>query len=139
MKLKESELRRIVRKIIIEDTSIPKLSAANQLVADDIIKTLLTSQNKSVSESSFKDIARGVADIGFRLGAFKATIPMIASGIIIYCNYNNIPVDALSLKHASLIVDFLGLQGGGAVEVIINVIAGIGGAYGVAKGLKSLD
>lgn len=138
MLIKETDLRRIVRRIIKEETSIPEINDGEQKIVDVIISAVLQAKNQAVHENTFKDVANSAVDIGFRLLSFKATIPMIATGIIMYCNSKGIEVDSLTIQHAQSVVNFLGLEGHHALEIIINVIAGLGGGYGVVKGMKSV-
>tara|TARA_B100001094_G_scaffold301613_1_gene328078 strand:- start:370 stop:810 length:441 start_codon:yes stop_codon:yes gene_type:complete len=143
MLLKESDLRRIVRSVIKEQNSVPVLDDKEQKIANDIISAVLQAKKSTVLESSFKDdikdIGSSIVDIGFRLFSFKATIPMISSAIIMYCQHKQIQPDALTIQHAQMLVKFIGLKGNHALEIIMNVIAGIGGTYGVVKGAKALD
>ena len=138
MLIKETDLRRIVRRIIKEENSIPVISDREQEIVDDIISAVLQAKNQPVHENTLKDVANAAVDIGFRLLSFKATIPMIATGIIMYCQHKGIQPEALTIQHAQSVVNFLGLEGHKVLEIIINVLAGLGGGYGVVKGIKAV-
>jgi len=136
MKITESKLRKIIRSVIAENQG--SLLNSKQIgFVDDIVAFIQQSQNKSVQENTEKTFTHSIADIGLRLFSFKATIPMIATAIITYCKMNGIEVDALTTAEASKIVNAIGLEGNNALEIIINVIAGLGGAYGVTKGTSA--
>lgn len=132
MRITEKRLRNIIRNIIKEETD--QLNSKNKDVVAGVIAAIKQAQYETVTESSVKDIVNSAADIGFRLFSFKATIPMIASAIILYCNHKGIAVDQLTVDKASSIVDFINLSGNGAVELVINIIAGLGGTAGMIKG-----
>ena len=137
MKITEKKLKRIIRNIIKEETSIPVISGRQKEIVDDIISAVLQAKNQPVYENTLKDVANAAVDIGFRLLSFKATIPMIATGIIMYCQHKGIQPDALTIQHAQAVVNFLELEGHKVLEIIINVLAGLGGGYGVVKGIKA--
>ena len=142
MKITEKKLKRIIRNIIKEETSIPAINSEEQEIANDIVNAIKYYQKQPVRENTFKDIAGVAVDIGFRLFSFKATIPMLASAVIIYAKHKGIQPEALTIEHAQSIVNFIGLKADGgqnALQLIINVIAGIGGGYGIVKGSKIID
>lgn len=138
MKITESKLRKIIKSIIAENQA-PSISNSEMEAVKGIVAAIQQYQNETVQENSEKTFAYSIADAGLRLFSLKATIPMIASAIIIYCNMNGIEVDALTMAEAGKIVSAIGLKGNHALEIIMNVIAGIGGTYGVVKGAKALD
>lgn len=134
MKITERRLRYIIRKIVKENNNTYTLSDKEEKVVGAVISAIQHAQNETVSESALKDIANIAVDIGFRMFSFKATIPMIASGIILYAQHKGIQPDQLTVESAQSIVNFIGLEGNNALQVVINIIAGLGGAYGVVKG-----
>ena len=138
MKITESKLRKIIRSVIAENQE-SSLSPEQMDVVNAVVNLIKKSQNESVQEGALKDVGSFMMETGFRLFALKATTPMIATAIIMYCKSKGIEVDALTIAEAGKLVNAIGLEGHNALQLVINIIAGLGGAYGAAKGTSSLD
>jgi len=122
MHITEKRLRRIIRSVILENED-SKLN--NNQIVDDAIEIIL--KRESLEES----VASKLTNIGMVTFGIKMTAPLLASLVIGYAHYHNIPIGDLAVgavDMAANISQFFGITDNNVTQLIINVISGLSGA-----------